>query len=152
MGLIGSVPIFGKKREVLRFVSRMMSLYYHMESKYGLERGVPSFSEARDNLSRIHSICMEHFLVEAYAKRLDGGLNYSFDPEIDGIVVNRKGTPLAVIEVKWTDPKKRDIDSFIERTEDLDCSKFILTKKAIHIEDEGIIVHGEKMIREFLKE
>lgn len=150
MGIVESVRIYGKKREVVRFVSQMMTFYYYMESKYGLERGLPSYSESRENLSRVHSICMEHYLVKAYARKLEGYLGYSFDPEIDGIVVNRKGSPLAVIEVKWTDLGKRDIENFIEKTDGFDCPRYILTKKEVPIDDD-VTVHGEGSIRSFLK-
>jgi AAA+ ATPase superfamily predicted ATPase len=151
MGIIEPVGIYGKKREVLRLISQMFNLYYYMESKYGLERGTPSFSEARDNLARIHSICMERYLVKAYAEKMGGVLNYSFDPEIDGIVVNRKGHPLSVIEVKWTDLRKRDIDAFLDKTASFECKKIILTKKEVEVFDDDIVIQGERTIRKYLK-
>jgi hypothetical protein len=151
MGIVEPIGIYGKKREVLRFVSQMMTFYYYMESKYGLERGLPPFSEAKDNLNRIHSICMEHYLTRSYAKRMGGFLNYSFDPEIDGVVVNRKGHPIAVIEVKWTDLRKRDIDAFLDKMASFECKKIILTKKEVEVFDDDIVIQGESTIRKYLK-
>ena len=147
MGIIEEISIFNKKRKALRFTSPVMTLYYYMESKYGLERGLPHFDEVKDNLKRIHSICMEHYLVKAFAKNMGGELRYSFDPEFDGIVVDRRERPIAVLEVKWKELRQRDIDDFIEKAQHFDCDKIILTKKGKSIDDEVKVLDEKNIIR-----
>lgn len=146
MGIIEDVRIFNKKRKTLRFTSQVMTFYYYMSSKYDLENGMPPFEEARENLKRVHSTCMEHYLVRSISKVLGGDLRYSFDPEIDGIVVDRKERPLAVLEVKWKNIRRSDVDRFREKTENYNCEKMILTRSGIKSEEEDIRILDEKEI------
>ncbi|MCU0799569.1 MAG: AAA family ATPase [Candidatus Thermoplasmatota archaeon] len=150
MGILEEIGVLGKKRTMLRFTSPVMTLYYYMESMYGLERGLPPFSEVKENLLRVHSTCMEQYLVKAFAGRLGGELRYSFNPELDGIVVDRKERPLAVLEVKWKALKRADIDTFRDKSEEFECDKFILTKDPVRFGEDDIKLMGERDIRKFL--
>ncbi|MCK5772763.1 MAG: AAA family ATPase [Thermoplasmata archaeon] len=152
MGLIESIRIFQKKRNTLRFASPVMTLYYYMDGKYGLEKGLPPFDTVKQNLRRIHSICMEHYLTRAFAKKMGGELRYSFDPELDGVVVNRNERPIAAIEVKWKDLRGYDIENFMEKTRDLDCNKIILTRSNYRGEHEGVSILSERDIISHLRD
>ena len=74
---------------------------------------------------------MEEYIVEVLAKSLGGYVNYSYDPEIDGIIVDRKGRPKAVVEVKWGRVKGSDVDRFLERTESISSNRILVTKTRI---------------------
>ena len=150
MGVIEEIRIHGKKRKILRFCSQVMTLFYYMESKYGLERGLPPMAEVKENLKRIHSFCMEHYLVKAFAWKMGGTLSYSFDPEIDGVVANRKGSPIAVLEVKWKDLKKRDVIRFDEKTSGFDCDRMILTRNWSGGKIGCVRILAEDEIKDFL--
>ena len=152
MGLIESIRIFRKKRNTLRFISSVMTLFYYMEGKYGLEKGLPPFEEVKQNLRRIHSICMEHYLTKAFAEKMGGELRYSFDPEFDGVVVNRNEKPIAVIEVKWKELRGYDIDNFIEKALDIDCEKIILTKRPYRGESGGVRILSEGEMIHYLRD
>ena len=151
MGIIEEIGIYKKKRKVLRFISPVMTFYYYIESKYGLERGLPFFDEMKENLIRIHSLCMEHYLVKAYAGKLGGSLRYSFEPEFDGIVVSRRDRPISVIEVKWKELRQGDINNFEEKSNEFDCEKIILTRKWKGKGAEGIKIIVEEEIKRYLE-
>ncbi len=151
MGIIEEIRIFSKKRKIQRYTSPVMTLYYYMESKYGLERELPPYKEVEANLRKIHSFCMEHYLVKAFTRKIGGQLRYSFDPEIDGIIVDRKERPLAVLEVKWKDLRKNDVSRFIEKTFDFDCDRILLTKEKSDLESDEIKIMEENDIMDFLK-
>lgn len=152
MGIIEEIRIHGKKRNVLRFTSEVMTLFYYMESKYGLEMGLPPVERVKANLKRIHSFCMEYYLVRSFSRRLGGDLRYSFDPELDGIIVDRKEKPMAVIEVKWSDLRKGDIKRFKEKTGSFDCEKFLLARNSKGLEDNEITIMDKDEIRKYIIE
>ena len=92
---------------------------------------------------------MEHFLVEALATMLGGYANYSYEPELDGIIVDRKGRPTAVAEVKWGNVSKRDVANFLEKTEGF-VEKYLITPKSIQAD--GVTVLGPSdIIKAFKK-
>jgi len=151
MGIIEEIRIFRKKRKIMRFTSPVMTLYYYMESKYGLERDLPPYRDVEANLKRIHSFCMEHYLAKAFARKMGGELRYSFDPEIDGVIVDRKEKPLAVLEVKWKDLRNDDVKRFIEKTDNFDCERILLTRERSGIESDEMRINNEMEIIDFLK-
>jgi len=134
MGLIKEVMVYGKKRPLYRLGSPIFTVYYYMESKYGLERGLPHFDEVRENLNRVHGKCMEEYLVDVLAEHLGGHVNYSFEPELDGIVVDRKGRPRAVIEVKWGKARASDVDGFVEKAVSMPGDRYLVSKTRIRRE------------------
>ena len=93
------------------------------------------FNEVKDNLRRIHHLCMEDYLVEVIARWMGGYLNYSFEPEIDGVVVDRKGRPKASIEVKWGRFRHADVDAFVEKTAHIDAPRYLVGKRALDRDD-----------------
>ncbi len=135
MGLVKEIGIFGQKRSAYRLASPVFASYYDMDSLYGLERGLPEFEEVEENLRRIHERCMEDYIVHLLARDMGGYVNYSFEPEIDGIVVDRKGRPRATIEVKWGRLRNADVDTFVEKTEHIDAPRYVVAKRALKRND-----------------
>ena len=143
MGLVKELRVHGKKRSAYRIGSPAFWIYYYMESQYGLERGLPKLSEVEDNLRRVHHLCIEDYMVETVSKWLGGYLEYSFEPEIDGIIVDRKGRPKASIEVKWGRLRNADVDAFVEKTEHIDAPRYVVAKRALKRDDVTIITPGD---------
>jgi AAA+ ATPase superfamily predicted ATPase len=135
MGLVKELSVYGKKRSAYRIGSSTFWVYYYMESRYGLERGLPKLSEVEENLRRVHHLCVEDYMVETVSRWLGGYLKYSFEPEIDGIVVDRKGRPKASIEVKWGRLRKADVDAFLEKTEHINAPRYVVAKRALDRDD-----------------
>jgi len=135
MGLVKELSIYGKKRSAYRIGSPVFWVYYYMESRYGLERGLPKLSEVEENLRRVHHLCMEDYMVETVSRWIGGYLKYSFEPEVDGIVVDRKDRPKASIEVKWGRIRNADVDAFVEKTEHIDAPRYVVAKRVLDRDD-----------------
>ncbi len=135
MGLVKEIGIYGQKRSAYRLASPVFAVYYQMNSLYGLERGLPRFEEVRENLRGVHHRCMEDYLVHLLARSMGGYARYSFEPEIDGIVVDRKGRPKASIEVKWGRLRNSDVDAFVEKTDHIDAPRYVVAKRALDRDD-----------------
>ena len=135
MNLVKELGIYGKKRSVNRLGSSVFTVYYYMDSRYGLERGLPLYDEVRENLRRVHNLCMEDYLVDIIARKLGGYPKYSFDPEIDGVVVDRLGRPKATIEVKWGRIRNSDVDDFVEKTHHINAPRYVVGKRALKRDD-----------------
>ncbi len=135
MGLVKEIGIYGQKRSAYRLASPVFAVYYGMDSLYGLERGLPEFEEVKGNLRRIHERCMEDYIVHLLAWDMGGYANYSFEPEIDGIVVDRKDKPRASIEVKWGRLRNADVDAFVEKTDHIDAPRYVVAKQALDRDD-----------------
>ncbi len=150
MDILKQVKIFKMKRTIYKMVSPFFSIYYYMNDKYGLERGLPQFSVMLDNLRRAHSLVVEDFIVEALATSLKGEVRYLFEPEIDGIIVDRRERPIAVIEVKWGRITQKDIERFLDKVEYLGVGgrKIVVTKNPIRNND--VEVWGVKRFRDSL--
>ena len=143
MGLVKEIGIYGQKRSAYRLASPVFAVYYGMDSLYGLERGLPEFEEVKENLRRIHERCVEDYIVHLLALNMGGYANYSFEPEIDGIIVDRKGRPKASIEVKWGRLRNADVDAFVEKTEHIDAPRYVVAKRALKRDDVTIITPGD---------
>ena len=150
MDILKQIRIFKKKRMIYKMVSPIFSIYYYMNDKYGLERGLPPFSVVENNLSRAHSFSVEDFIVSALASSFNGELRYSFEPEIDGIIVDRRERPLAVIEVKWGRISKKDIDTYLDKIEELGIGgkRILVTKKSFRNNEISIL--DPKKLRDIL--
>ena len=62
-------------------------------------------------------------------------MKYSFEPEIDGIIVDRKDRPKASIEVKWGRLRNADVDAFVEKTDHIDAPRYVVGKRALDRDD-----------------
>ena len=96
---------------------------------------MPSFDIIKENMTRIHSLCYEDFVVELIAHILGGYLRYSYEPEIDGIIVDRKEKTIAVVEVKHGKIRRSDISSFVDKTENIRGKRIIVARNKIDYED-----------------
>ena len=135
MGRVKELGIYGQKRSAYRLGSPVFRVYYYMESRYGLERGLPVFDEVKENLRSVHHSCMEDYLVHVVSRSMGGYPKYSFEPEIDGVVVDRKGRPKATIEVKWGRIRNSDVDGFLEKTDHIDAPRYVVGKRALDRDD-----------------
>ena len=135
MGLVKELGIYGQKRSVYRLGSSVFAVYYYMDSRYGLERGLPVFEEVKENLRSAHHKCMEDYLVHIISRSMGGYPKYSFQPEIDGVVVDRKGRPKATIEVKWGRLSNSDVDAFVDKTDHIDAPRYVVPKRALDRDD-----------------
>ena len=93
---------------------------------------------------------MEDFIVTGVAHSFNGEARYLYEPEIDGIIVERRERPLAVIEVKWGRISKKDIDNYLDKIEELGIGgkRIIVTKKAF--KNDEILVLDPKKLRDIL--
>jgi hypothetical protein len=141
MDILKQIRIFKKKRAIYKMVSPIFSIYYYMNDKYGLERGLPPFSVVENNLIRAHSFSVEDFIVSALASSFKGELRYSFEPEIDGIIVDRRERVLAIIEVKWGRISSNDIDKYLEKIEELGINgkRILVTKDSIQSNEISVL-------------
>ncbi len=134
MGLLKEVPIFGMKRSIYRIGSPIIWVHYYMESLYDLDRPKPELTGWKENILRVHSMCMEDFLVELLSKALYGHQCYSMDPEIDGVILDHKDRPMVFVEVKWGRVRNRDVESFLEKTGSYDTRKVLISKTNVKVE------------------
>ena len=150
MDILKQVRVYRKKRIIYRMVSPIFSIYYYMNDKYGLEQGLPTFSSVERNLQRAHTLAVEDFIVTCLAKSLNGEIRYSFEPEIDGIVVDRRERALATIEVKWGRLSNSDIEKYIEKIEEIGIlgKKIIVTKKPF--KNDEVTILDQKGLRDVL--
>lgn len=141
MDILKQLRIFKKKRTIYRMVSPIFSIYYYMNDKYGLERGLPPFSIVKNNLIRAHSFSVEDFIISALASSFNGEVRYSFEPEIDGIIVDRRERPLAIVEVKWGRISNSDIDRYLDKIDELGIGgkRIIVSKESIRSDEIDII-------------
>lgn len=135
MGILKEVKLYGKKGIIYRMVSPIFSVFYYLSDKYEMDHGKPSFEIMKENIIRIHSLCYEGFVSELIANILEGYLRYSHEPEIDGIIVNRKEKPLAVVEVKYGEIGRSDISRFVDKTENIRGKRIVVAKNKIGYED-----------------
>ncbi|PIV67932.1 MAG: hypothetical protein COS08_07620, partial [Euryarchaeota archaeon CG01_land_8_20_14_3_00_38_12] len=139
MGILKEVKLYGKKGIIYRMVSPIFSVFYYLSDKYEMEYSRPSFEIMKENIMRIHSLCYEDFVAEVIADILGGYLRYSHDPEIDGIIVDRKEKPIAVVEVKYGKIGRNDISKFVDKTENIRGKRIIVAKNRIDYKDVTVL-------------
>jgi len=139
MGILKEVKLYGKKGIIYRMVSPIFSVFYYLSDKYEMEYSGPSFEIMKENIMRIHSLCYEDFVAEVIADILGGYLRYSHDPEIDGIIVDRKEKPIAVVEVKYGKIGRNDISKFVDKTENIRGKRIIVAKNRIDYKDVTVL-------------
>lgn len=135
MGIIKEVKIYRKKRSIYRMVSPIFSVFYYLWDKYDMEIHIPSFENMKENIARIHSICYEDFIVELLANVMGGYIRYSLVPEIDGIIVDRKENPIAVIEVKHGNITKGEISRFLDKCSEIPGKRIVIAKNKVEYEN-----------------
>ncbi len=135
MGILKEIRISGKKSVIYRMKSPIFSVFYYLRDKYDLEIRIPSFEEAKENIMKIHSYCYEDFVANLMADIHNTYLSYSYEPEIDGIAVDRKGRPVFAIEVKHGNITQKEVSNFVDKTEKLGGKRVVVAKNRIEYED-----------------
>lgn len=127
-GILKAIRVHSKRNVVYRMGSPIFSVFYYLASKFEPNEETVDFSVAQENVRKIHTLCMEWFVAELLAKKYGGYLRYSYEPEIDGIVVDRKERVLATVEVKWGKLSKSDVSGFLDKVSGMQGDKLIVTK------------------------
>jgi len=143
MGILKEVKIYGKKGIIYRMVSPIFSVFYYLSDRYEMEYSKPSFKTMEENIMKIHSLCYEDFIAELIAHILGGYLRYSHDPEIDGIIVDRKEKTIGVVEVKYGRIGKSDISKFVDKTENIRGKRIVVAKNRMEYKDVTILTADE---------
>lgn len=139
MGILKEVKLYGKKGIIYRMVSPIFSVFYYLSDKYEMDHSKPSFEIMRENIVKIHSLCYEDFVAELIAHILGGYLRYSHDPEIDGIIVDRKEKPIAVVEVKYGKMGRSEVSKFVDKTENIRGKRIVVAKNKMAYEDVTVL-------------
>ncbi len=134
MGILKELKLYKRKGVIYRMLSPIFSVFYYISDKYPLEYNPPSFATAKKNLTRIHSLCYEDFIVGLLARILDKYVIYSTSPEIDGILVDHKGRPAVAVEVKHGMINKTEISNFLTKTDDI-RTRVVVSKNAQDYDD-----------------
>ncbi len=135
MGILKELELYGSRKKVYRMVSPIFSVFYFLSDKYEMEFNLPSFDAMKDNIMRVHGLCYEDFVVETIARIMGGSLRYSLEPEIDGIIVDRKGRPMATVEVKHGNITKSEVSGFVDKTENIRGKRIVVARNKIEYED-----------------
>jgi len=143
MGILKEVKLYGKKGIIYRMVSPIFSVFYYLSDRYEMEYSKPSFKTMEENIMKIHSLCYEDFIAELIAHILGGYLRYSHDPEIDGIIVDRKEKTIGVVEVKYGRIGKSDISKFVDKTENIRGKRIVVAKNRMEYKDVTILTADE---------
>ena len=135
MGILKEIKLYGKRGVIYRMVSPIFSVFYYLSDKYEMDYSIPSFDNMREDIMKIHGLCYEDFIIETIANIIGGYIRYSQEPEIDGIIVDRRERPIAVVEVKHGNITKNELSKFIDKTEDLRGKRIVVAKNKIEYED-----------------
>jgi len=144
MGLLERTRRFGTEKYVYTIPSFPIWMYYHLESRYGLNRAGFSLSEVEPTLSKIHDLSIEGLVADLFAETLDAQKEFLKDDkrEID-ILITRRGDPILVGEVKWGKATKSDISSFLDKVTNFNCQKVFVTKKKIETDEVDVITPSD---------
>jgi len=137
MGLVKRIKLYGRKGVIYRMLSPVFTVFYYLRNLYDFDMRIPEFNEILENIKRIHALCYEDFVVEVVAELLHGYLRYSFVPEIDGIIVDKKERPIAVVEVKKGKISRSEVSKFLDKTEKIGGKKIVIAQN--HVEIESIV-------------
>lgn len=139
MGILKEIKIYGRKGIIYRMASPIFAVFYYLSDKYEMDYETPPFEVMKENITRIHSLCYEDFVVGLIAHILGGSFRYSQEPEIDGIIVDRKERPLAVVEVKSGSLTRSDVYKFVNKTKYIGGKRFVIAKNKIEYEDISVL-------------
>jgi hypothetical protein len=131
MGLVRSVPIFGKGRQKsYRLASPLMDTFYYLADKHQMDEMDRPFEDVSANIQQRISFGVERFLGRLFKDLENGQLEYSFDPELDFVITKgREREPVLVGEVKWGKYYKSHVKRFDQKVKDLPCRKVFITKR-----------------------
>ncbi len=144
MGIVKSIKLYGRRGVIYRMLSPIFTVFYYIRSLYDFDMRVPSYDEVEENIKRIHGLCYEDFIVETLAWLMRGYVRYSQYPEIDGIIVDRRGRPIAVVEVKRGKITKSEVSKFLSKTESINGKKIVVAKNKV--EDDVLSLTPHSML------
>ena len=151
MGILKEMKIYGKRSSIYRMLSPIFTVFYYITDKYEIfDYEPPKFSTMKENIVKVHSMCYEDFIVELLSMLYNGRPRYSFSPEIDGIIVDRKERPIAVIEVKHGKVSKSEISKVLSKTRNISGKRIIVATNKIETDEVEILTPDDivKMLRE----
>ena len=138
MDLVKRIPIYNKKEFKYMIKSPIMELSFMLDEKYNFFQQDISRNTLKTEVSNILPKQIERFTGELFAQIYDGTYEYFYSKDFDiDFIIKRGKKVLAVGEVKWTKPIKKDIDNFISRTKHISGDKIFFSK--IEVDDERII-------------
>jgi len=144
MGLLEKVRIFGKKKEVYKIPSFIINLYYYLQSRYNITEREFKFSEVKPAVINILNLAIEDILADIFAESLGGRKEIlkTDETELD-ILITVRNKPALVGEVKWGNITKSNINRFLEKVNNFNCRKVLITKKKIDTQEVEIITPEE---------
>ena len=93
---------------------------------------------------------IERFAGELFAQIYDGTYEYFYSKDFDiDFIIKRRKKVLAVGEVKWTKPRKNDIDNFISRRKHISGDKIFFSK--VKVDDKRVVSLTPDNILEWIK-
>ncbi len=151
MGLLERIPRFRSKKFVYQIPSFPIRAYYYIESRYRLSDFSSSLEEIRPSLSMIHDLAIEDMLADLMAQVLGGTKTWLKDSEKEiDILITKRDRPVLVGEVKWGKTRRSDISKFLDKVEDLDCRKVMISKVPVD-SDELEILTPERIVEIAMK-
>lgn len=133
MNLIYALQLYNKKKKLYKLSSPIIEMYYYLQDRYNLNDRELTFNEAEPTINKLIQLSIQDFIAQLFAQKNMGKREYYVekDKEIDFIITKRNKSKI-IGEVKWGNYSKKDIDSFMLKTEDIDGNRrFIVKKKSI---------------------
>jgi len=136
MGLLERTKVFGKKKFDYSIPSFPIRLFYYLDSRYGMsdrEVDYREYGPAAENLLRFG---IEEFVADALVELVGGRKENLKDTEREiDVLVTMRNKPALVGEVKWGRTTKKDISAFLEKVEDMDCRKVLVSKYQVETDE-----------------
>lgn len=150
MDLVKRIPIFDKKEFKYMIKSPIMELSFALDEKYNFFLQDISRNTLKEEISNILPKHIERFAGEFFAQIYDGTYEYFYSKDFDiDFIIKRGKKVLAVGEVKWTKPRKNDINDFISRTKHIPGDKILFSK--IKVDDTRVVSLTPDNILEWIK-
>jgi len=128
MDLVEAIKLYESRRKYYKLKSPIMETYYFLENKYDVSERQVSLSEVKPALEYSIRLQVEDYLADLIAQIYEGRREYSVMPEIDSIITVRRKIK-AVVEVKWGNYSKKDLEKFYKKTETIPGEKIFITRK-----------------------
>jgi len=128
MDLVEAIKLYESRRKYYKLKSPIMETYYFLENKYDVSERQVSLSEVKPALEYSIRLQVEDYLADLTAQIYEGRREYSVMPEIDSIITVRRKIK-AVVEVKWGNYSKKDLEKFYKKTETIPGEKIFITRK-----------------------
>jgi hypothetical protein len=147
MGLLEVIRRFDDKRKVYRIPSFPVRLHYYLDSRYGISDRDFIYSEVKLAAEDLARKAIEDLVADLFAEKLGGRkeLLRRKEKELD-VVITVRNKPALVAEVKWGAVTRKDITSFLAKTEDLRCRKVLVARKGIATDEVEVLTPGNLIV------